>query len=120
MSFKNLKKINLDYVLEIERNAFTYCESLTSVDIYAKNIGASAFYGCISITKIILHDGLETIGSMAFAYTKIKVLDIPESTKEIYTNCFKYCNELEVINIYGDKLKGNIYLKSLDIVNFME
>lgn len=116
---EKLEFINLDMVNEIERNAFSYCLSLKEVNIGAEYIGASAFYKCQSLEKIILLDGVLDIGAMAFSTTAIKKISIPRSCLYLRDDCFYDCYKLENINIYGPYLKMNEYLQSLNIVNYI-
>ena len=96
----NLKNIDLSNVLEIERNAFSHDENLLNVTLKATNIGASAFYGCTSIDSITLNEGISSIGSMAFAYTKIEELTLPKSLANLYVDSLKYLDKLNKINVY--------------------
>ncbi len=114
-----LESINLDNVEEIERNAFAYCESLETLTIGAKDIGASAFYKCLSLSDVELNNTI-TIGDMAFARTNIKTINIPSFCLSVGDDCFSECYLLETINVYGSNLKNNSYLNSLSIVNYID
>lgn len=116
---KKLQSINLENVLEIERNAFSYCVSLNDLEIGAKYIGASAFYKCESLDNVILLDGVLDIGSMAFSTTAIKKISIPRSCLYVRNDCFYDCFKLENINVYGYNLKYSEYLKTLKIVTYI-
>lgn len=114
----NLESINLDNVLEIERNAFSYCEKLESLNVNALFIGASAFYKCKGLNEVNLSN-TESIGEMAFTRTNLKKISIPASCIFVGDNAFSECYLLESINVYGTKLKENKYLNSLAIVNYI-
>ncbi len=57
-----------DGTLTIVRNAFAYCDNLTSVDIPdgVTNIGISAFRECIALESITIPDSVTNIGNWAF------------------------------------------------------
>lgn len=116
---KNLKFINLKNVDLIYRNAFSYCKKLDDITIAAEHIGASAFYKCDSLEIVKLENDILSIGSMAFAETKIKSISIPRSVEVIESDCFYNCLVLKNINVYGNKLKDNKYLKELNIVTYI-
>ena len=55
------------------------------------------FYG---ITKVVLPEGLESIGSEAFAYcTTLESITLPESLKSIFGNAFYNCLDLKSITV---------------------
>lgn len=114
-----LRSISLDEVDTIVRNAFSYCESLDGLIVSAKNIGASAFFKCSSLSDITLVEGIETIGSMAFYGTGLLQISIPRSVTVLGNDCFTACFALRDINVYGTNLKNNEYLKTLSIVNYI-
>ncbi len=116
-----LEYINLEYVDYIERNAFSYSESLKNIKIGAKKIGASAFYKCKSLENVIILDGCESIGSMAFADTSISDIILPGSVSYVYNNCFIYSDKLKRVVIKNKELLANDYIKSLgDVVVYEE
>ena len=115
----NLERINLDKVEEIERGSFSYCNSLISINVGAKKIGSSAFYKCKNLEKIKLSN-TKVISDMAFASTTITKISIPSSCETFGNDVFYECVALTEINVYGSYLKGNSYLNSLNIVNYIE
>ncbi len=115
----NLESINLDKVEEIERGSFSYCNSLTSINVGAKKIGSSVFYKCKNLEEIKLSN-TKVISDMAFASTIISKISIPSSCETFGNDVFYECVALTEINVYGSYLKGNSYLKSLNIVNYIE
>lgn len=117
-----LEKINLENVKEISKNAFNYDTSLTEVNLDSiVNLGASVFLNT-SLEKINFNDNtrLLSIGSLCFMNTNIKLISIPKSCYFIGEDCFYNCKNLIQINVYGSLLKNNSYLKSLDIVNYID
>lgn len=122
----NLTKITVPYGVQILRDsAFSYCRSLTDINIPASvtSIGSSAFsncssltditvpygveglgsftfYGCTSLTHISLPDSLTTIGSIAFREcTSLTSIKIPESVTKIENSAFYGCSSLTEIII---------------------
>ena len=115
----NLESINLDNVEELERGSFSYCNSLISINVGAKKIGSSAFYKCKNLKEIKLSN-TKVISDMAFASTIITKISIPSSCETFGNDVFYECVALTEINVYGSKLQNNTYLKSLNIVNYIE
>lgn len=115
----SLETINLENVEVIYRNAFSYCKSLDNIELSALNIGASAFYKCEALKLVKLNNSILTIGSMAFSETKIETISIPRSVKIIEVDCFYNCFKLKNISVYGNNLKDNEYLRSLNIVTYI-
>lgn len=81
VDFKNVKKIganafaqcaNLESIIctnveEIGESAFLECYSLTKISLPAiKVIGETAFSACYGLTRVIVGNGIELIGDMAF------------------------------------------------------
>ncbi len=99
----------------IADDAFSYCESLTSVTIpnSMTNIGDSLFYGCTSLTKINVSEGnnnFSSIDGVLFNKKKTKIIcyppkkagksyTIPNSVTSIDKHAFSYCTSLTNITI---------------------
>ncbi|MBD8940419.1 MAG: hypothetical protein EGR73_09000 [Lachnospiraceae bacterium] len=108
-SCKHIKKVILpDTVKEIGGSAFNLCQDLRSVNIPSncKIIGTDAFF-MSGIEKLTLPDGLEEIGYRAFGYSAIKELVIPATVTIIEDEVFRYCNNLESLEILGNNIKIN-------------
>jgi hypothetical protein len=58
------------------------------------NIRSSAFYNCISLTNVTIGSGVTTIGSHAFAYSRVTSVTIPKSVTKIGANAFDSCTQL--------------------------
>lgn len=116
---EDLKSINLDKVEIIYRNAFSYCYSLNHLKLGATDIGASAFYKCEALSDVVLLDTVKEIGSMAFSHTAITNISIPREVIYLQNDCFYGCYALKNINVYGNNLKNNKYLKELEIVTYI-
>ena len=82
--------------------AFYGCTSLTSVVIpeSVKSIGASAFEGCTGLASVTLENGLSTIASYAFKNCdSIDSIVIPESVTFIGASALEGCVSLRIITI---------------------
>jgi len=63
-------------------------------------IGQFAFASCISLTSLIIPNGVKSIEEMAFANcTGLKSLIIPDSVKHIEGGAFAWCRSLTNVNI---------------------
>ena len=85
-----------DSVTTIGNDAFSGCDSLTSVNIpdSVTSIGESAFSGCTSLTSVNIPDSVTSIGS-AFGYcSSLTSVTIPDSVTEIGDYAFFFCSSL--------------------------
>ena len=79
-----LKDISITKNIEaIGASAFTYCRSITAVDISSlTEIASSTFYECSSLTSIVIPDTVKKIGSAAFYGCKgLKEVTLPISAE---------------------------------------
>ncbi|MGC7158618.1 leucine-rich repeat domain-containing protein [Metamycoplasma hominis] len=53
------------------------------IPTWIKKIGDVAFRGCGSLKEVILNEGLEEIGTLAFCWTELASITIPNSVKKI-------------------------------------
>lgn len=115
---KNLENIDISNVKFFERNCFSYCKKLKVEELNAIAIGASTFYGCENIENIKFNTGLISIGSYAFSKTKIEVIELPNTVKDIYNDAFSDMSELKEIKVYSEGLSNESkeYLSSLENV----
>lgn len=121
--------------------AFYDCESLLEIDLENTRvsvIGANAFAFCYSLSSVNLfaktdyesssdkYDGeltLEVIGSSAFYNAKkLKELEIPDSVKAIYPYAFFECDSLKTVDlgkgvkyVYGAAFYGCENLEEIDL-----
>lgn len=88
----------------IARSAFQWCEEMAAIHIPSsvKNIGSRAFFGCLSLRRIIFsQDGLlAKIGDDAFSHCPdLRMVTLPESISRIGKGAFAHCINLWSINI---------------------
>ena len=103
-SFRGNKKIRLFNELkyftsltQIGEGAFYGCSSLTSVMLppSLRTIGPSAFYGCFVLSLPQFGDKLTTISSNAFtSCTAFTEVELPSSVRTIGTRAFYFCTKL--------------------------
>ena len=91
---------------------FYGCSSLTEVVIPegVTSIGSEAFYGCSSLTSVVIPEGVTTIGYYAFSRcSSLTEVVIPEGVTEIGSEAFSDCSSLtkavipEGVTSIGDK-----------------
>ncbi len=111
----NLESFELVGTYNIERNAFSYATSLKYVKISPVNLGASVFYGDTNLEEVLLGDNLKNIGTYAFSKTKIEILNLPKSLKNISYNAFIDMPYLKEISLYKANIISDLeYLNSLN------
>ena len=89
-------------VTSIGDDAFSYCTSLTSINIpnSVTSIGDGAFWGCSGLTSINIPNSVTTIGSCAFGdCSNLPSITIPESMTSIGKQTFSYWDGLKSISI---------------------
>ena len=82
--------------------AFSYCRSLTSVNIPSSvtSIGDGAFDSCFSLTSVNIPSSVTSIGDGAFKYCySLTSVNIPSSVTSIGGGAFYDCHSLTSINI---------------------
>ena len=106
----SLTSINIpNSVTAIGNGAFESCTGLTSIDISnsVTSIGRYAFYGCIALTKIIIPNSVTAIGNYAFSWcTDLTSVVIPNSVTSIGDEAFKNCWSLTDVYCYITNLSG--------------
>ncbi|MBR2465872.1 MAG: leucine-rich repeat domain-containing protein [Clostridia bacterium] len=91
-----------DSVTTIGDSAFSSCTSLTSVTIgdSVTTIGEEAFIGCSSLTSVTIGNSVTTIGSVAFfGCTSLTSVVIPDSVTTIGSVAFSSCTSLTSVVI---------------------
>lgn len=97
----NLKEITFaDGIEVIGMGTFTACEKLKKVHIpgSVKRIEYSAFWLC-SISELIIDDGVEHIGELAFADNSLRKVVLPKSVKYVAPNAFEVFDDEEPVHI---------------------
>jgi len=97
-----------DSVIIIGDNAFESCTSLASIKISEKitSIGYYTFYNCTSLISITIPDGVKSIGESAFdACRSLSSVTIPDSVTSIDICAFSGCISLTSI-IIPDSVKS--------------
>ncbi|WP_220149513.1 leucine-rich repeat domain-containing protein, partial [Metamycoplasma hominis] len=75
---------------------YTRIESI-NIPGSVKEIGGYAFSDCTNLREVILNEGLEKIGALAFYDTNIESITIPGSVKEIGEGAFSGCTNLKEV-----------------------
>ena len=120
---KYVKSVKVDYSDTIPLYAFYGCEAITTANITAKTIGASAFEnsatkeaakfeinadtirdnaftGCRKMEDAVLGESLKSVGNSAFEdCASLKGITIPDSVTGIGGRCFSGCGSLAYAKI---------------------
>ena len=120
---KYIKSVKVDYGGAIPEKTFYGCEAITTANITAKTIGASAFEnsatkeaakfeikadkiasnaftGCSKLEDVVLGESLKSIGNSAFKdCASLKGITIPDSVTGIGGRCFSGCESLAYAKI---------------------
>lgn len=64
-----------------------------------KSIGESAFNGCTNLRNINMPDSVSSIGSWAFSGSAIESMNIPNNVEIIGDHTFRYCSNLSYIHL---------------------
>ena len=84
---------------------FRDCKSLESIIIPSTitDLGLEAFYGCSRLRKVVLNEGLKSIGGKAFyACSSLESITLPSTLTHTGVNTFDSCGNLKEILINGD------------------
>ncbi len=119
--FKNIKLADTITSLGINAFSYSYSSALNRIEIPAsvKIIGNSCFSGdSPAPVSIILHDGLEEIGSAAFARENIGIIHIPSTVRKIGDSAFRYAEgyTVEDDNAYFCSEDGILFSKDKSIL----
>lgn len=70
-------------------------------------IESMAFYNSSNLNKVILNEGLTSIGQLAFQYSSLTEVTIPSTVTSIKYHAFKDCSNLRTVN-YNSKAAPTI------------
>ena len=81
-ALKSLHIAESSHLEAISDWAFAECTQLTQINLPGciKTVGVGAFFGCSGVKKIVLAEGVTTLGNLAFAHnTSLESLTLPAS-----------------------------------------
>lgn len=104
----NLKTLKIENVREIGDSAFSGCLLLTNLELDSelKIIDESAFRGCTQLATVILPEGLASIAPYAFSECPLSEITFPESLTLADENSFALCTKLTKVTI----LNGDVQI----------
>lgn len=91
---KNGDIVLQDGLKHIGRNAFGYCESVTSVEMpnSVESLGYWAFQRCKAMTRVTMSESITWIDTSCFSNChKIKTMSLPPEIEYIAPYAFEYC-----------------------------
>ena len=94
-----------DGITNIGRNALRELPNLKALEIpgSVKRIDYCGVYNCQNLKKVIMHEGLETIGDYAFEYDyALEEIILPSTLKSIGEEAFYDDSNLKNVWYYGD------------------
>eukprot|EP00980_Cylindrotheca_fusiformis_P009628 scaffold2127_cov85-Cylindrotheca_fusiformis.AAC.8 len=102
---------------KLEKWPFSRCGFLAEVDIpetVVKLIGNAAFQLCGRLERVVLTEGLESIGDLAFRQQLLKV-DVPATVKRWKESvCRKDLNKLEICIFHGMRIFATCSMMKID------
>ncbi len=63
------------------------------------SIGDEAFHSCKNLKEAVIPDGLTAIGKYAFAYTGLETVALPDGLTDIGASAFAACGRLSSVTI---------------------
>jgi len=98
-------------IKEIQNGAFGCCEGLTKFSGGSlKWIPYQAFYGCLSLTDVVLNEGVENIYRVSFTGAEsLKAITLPESVSFVHTDAFPADTKITCLNPDVEKYGSNGY-----------
>ena len=97
---------------------------------YIKNPGENILVKCYCLDekKIVVEDGVQTIGPSVFRGSKAEEIILPDSVEKIYDKAFAYCPYLKHITVGGNNLRevskqvfsGCVSLQEISFVSTLE
>jgi len=98
---RSLKSVVITNATVVADKAFYGCTSITSVILpsFVNSIGEEAFYGCTSLTSVNIPANATRIGRAAFCETNIEEAIIPDGITTIEEKVFYNCDNLKSLTI---------------------
>lgn len=98
---KNIKRVNINQAVNIDSNAFSYCQTLTNIQMpKVETIGSRAFYQCDNLELTELPENLTTISSEAFYNCKkINITKLPEKVTTTGAGGFQGCTAIYTMSL---------------------
>ncbi len=129
-SCKELIKLSVSRIREIDDYCFENCDSLTEVT-FARSlnrIGEGVFSKCISLKKVKLPLSTRWIGAKAFdSCEQLTEIILPSSLECLNADIFRNCRSLQIVEfpyklkkIYSGAFKGCALLKEVHFPNKLE
>lgn len=78
-------------IIKTDENMVVLGSENSVIPSYTKKIGKHAFNGRLALEKIVIPEGVEEIGYMAFALTGISDIDLPKSVRAVDSFAFALC-----------------------------
>ena len=73
-------------LIQMDANVFADCKTLARADIRSPMVGDGCFTACTSLKEIVLHDGVQTLGTDFFKdCTALERIVLPSTVTEIGT-----------------------------------
>ena len=117
-----IKKININGVSQITKNAFVGIQNLEEVymDDSVTDLGEATFINCFKLNKVTLSKNISVLKN-SFAFTGFETFEIPNSIKEVGACALMSCKNLKTIIINSDniKLQGNIAVDCYGLEKFI-
>ena len=88
---------NCNAIIEISSNTLVVGCKNTMIPNTVKYIGDYAFESLDSLTKIIIPEGVESIGNYSFDFSGIEYIVLPKTIKYIGYRAFWYCQSLDIV-----------------------
>lgn len=96
----NVKLIKSIYVKKLFDNAFKGVSTLQACELpNLEYMGSSAFYGCTSLSRLVISDTLDYIGEGALSQTRLTEFTMPQGLTQVPDYLFNKCEHLEDITL---------------------
>lgn len=98
--FKNqTRDIRFPKSVKVIDNTAFFGTSIDRIEFFGTGIGAAAFYACIFLKDVRLHEGLLAMGERSFARSGVSAVTIPNSVRLIGKGAFQGCEALREMTL---------------------